>query len=142
MAFPVFTWGFQVADRLGIVYSSFAAGGEYTRKARKWIKNAAFRFHKALTTERPKPTLKELAFFNLLKTKIKLHKELFPYEYQYWKKEGWLNSPYFRNVKIPVFKGFLARTMVGLRVKRIRHKLDLKSKDNALPRIQKEFRAI
>jgi multimeric flavodoxin WrbA len=125
MNFAATTWGFHVADCLGIVQSGFREDGPYRVEIKERLLLAADRFHKALTTPRPQASFKELALFNLLKTKINLHREAFPHDYRYWQEQGWLTSSFFNEDEAPSLKSFLASTMVRFRVGRMKKKLGL-----------------
>ena len=125
MSFAATTWGFHVADCLGIVQSGFREDGPYRAEIKERLLMASDRFHQALTTPRPLASFKELALFNLLKTKITLHREAFPHDYRYWQEQGWLTRSFFNEDEAPKLKSFLARTMVRFRVGRIKKKLGL-----------------
>jgi multimeric flavodoxin WrbA len=126
MKFPAFTWGFRLSASLDVVYPSFVSEGDYREKVMRRIDEAAKAFHRDLTTPRGKPTFRELAFFNLLKTKIKLHKDMLPHDYRFWEERGWLNRRFYDEENIPGIKSRLARFLVKMRVRKMAKEYGLK----------------
>jgi len=119
MRFVCFTWGFRIAGELGVVYPSFVAGGRYRAQAEAHIERAAASLWDSMTTPRPSPSLKELAFFHLMRTKVTLHRDVLPRDYEVWQERGWLESDYFTDVAVPRWRSLLARALVRLRVRAI-----------------------
>ncbi|MCK4825286.1 hypothetical protein KA005_56585, partial [bacterium] len=125
MAFPVFTWGFKNVANLGVVYESFLNEGEYRTKTLKRISESAHDFYEAITKPRSKPTFRELMFFNVMKRKVTLHRQMLPQDYNYWKEVGWLERVFYYEDDIPVFKGMLARLLATIRVRQVTKKYGL-----------------
>jgi len=119
MRFPAFTWGFKIAAALDVVYPGFINGGKYRAQVLGQISRAAEQFHAALNSDHRPTLLRELMFFNLMKTKVTLHRKLLPRDYQYWKERGWLHKEFYNEDNIPGFKKALAKALVRLRVKKL-----------------------
>ena len=118
MEFVAFTWGFRIAGKLAVC-SGYEHEGAYRKATERLIDRAASQLWAAMSTPRPAPTMKELAFFNLMRTKVTLHRQQFPRDYEYWRERGWLARPYYYDVSIPAAKSLLTRTMVRARVRRM-----------------------
>ena len=119
MQFPAFTWGFKMGPALDVVYPGFFNGGAYKERILTQISNAARDFHALLTATDRSLLFRELMFFNLMKTKVTVHREFLPEDYNYWKRQGWLDMEFYWEKSIPWLKGFMARTLVKLRVKKM-----------------------
>ena len=119
MRFPAFTWGFKMSAALEVVYPGFTNGGSYRERALEQISRAAGDFHRALNMRHRPALLKELMFFNLMKSKVTLHRELLPQDYRYWEKMGWLHKEFYTERDVPRLKKFLAKTLVKIRVKKL-----------------------
>ncbi len=119
MRFPAFTWGFKMSAALEVVYPGFTNGGGYRERVLEQISRAAGEFHRVLNMQRRPALLKELMFFNLMKTKVILHRELLPRDYRYWEEKGWLQKDFYRENNIPRVKKILAKALVKIRVKKL-----------------------
>lgn len=119
MEFPAFTWGCKIIDTLDVVYDSFKEESSYRSKTLKRISAVSEKFYKAIESADPKPTFKDLVFFNLMKTKVTMHRNLLPEDYNFWKENGWLNSTYYYQNSIPVLK----RRLAGLAAKKAVNKI-------------------
>jgi hypothetical protein len=125
MAFPPFTWGFRMAGSLDVVYRSFKQAGQYRNAVEKKISELAHEFSEALTTPRPSPTLKELMFFNIMKSKVTLHRNILPHDYEFWKEKGWLDRDFYHQDGFPRLKSKLAKILAGRRARTIIDKYGL-----------------
>ena len=125
MRFVAFTWGFRIADELGIAYPYFVKEGAYRERTLDALERAAGRLWEALTTPRPRPSIKEVAFYYLLRTKILLHKDHLPHDYAVWQERGWLEHPYFEPGTLGPVRHALGRTLAQLRVGHLRRELGL-----------------
>ncbi len=121
MRFPAFTWGFKMCASLEVVYPGFLNGGGYRTKVFDQIFKAAEDFHRALTKQKRKPLLRELMFFNLMKTKVTLHKDFLPSDYQYWEKKGWLEMDFYSEKSLPKVKNAIAKFLVRRKVNNMLH---------------------
>jgi multimeric flavodoxin WrbA len=119
MRFPAFTWGFKMGASLEVVYPGFLDGGRYREKILDQIAQAAKDFYSALTKPERKPLFRELMFFNLMKTKVTLHKDFLPADYNYWKGTGWLERNFYSEKSLPKFKSAIAKFLVRQKVKRM-----------------------
>ena len=119
MAFPPFTWGFRQAGELDAVYESFQKEGAYRTRIQQKLSDLAQSFHHALTTPRPAPGMKELAFFNVMKTKVTFHADLLPRDYEFWKEQGWLDRNFYHENGVNPIKSAFARFMVARKIKGI-----------------------
>jgi hypothetical protein len=106
LAFPVKSMGFNLVGELGILAPAFQEPGLYQEEVMTDIKKLSDDFYKNISLQQPiKPTLGDVVFFNKLKTKITIHKNKFPADYEYWQKKGWLEADYFIPIKInPIHK--------------------------------------
>ena len=118
MKFPLNTWGLKIADRLGVAYPSYKNNPEYGKKCDKRMEKAAKRFHKSLESKKVNQSFKSHILFNLLKLKVTLHKNILPYDYQFWVQKGWLDKSFYSNRYCRV-KSFAARNLVKFRSKLI-----------------------
>jgi multimeric flavodoxin WrbA len=123
MRFPAFAWGFKMCADVEVVYPGFKNGGKYREKMLAQISRAAREFHSALISNHRKILFRELMFFNLMKTKVTLHKDFLPEDYQYWQSNGWLNQDFYSKNGIPKLKSAVAKNLVRMKVKKMRHKM-------------------
>ena len=119
MRFPAFTWGFKMSADLEVVYPGFTGGGTYREQILEKISRAAADFHGALNSADRPVLMRELMFFNLMKTKVTLHRNFLPRDYLYWEEKGWLQEEFYSDNGIPALKKALAKTLVKLRVKKL-----------------------
>jgi len=125
LEFVTFTWGFRIAGKLDVVYPGYLREGAYRAATERRIGRAAAALWEAMTTPQPAPSLQQLAFFRLMRTKVTFHREHLPRDYEYWQERGWLNRRYYDERPIPALKQLLARTLVRLRVRRLLHRSGL-----------------
>ncbi|MBN2320438.1 MAG: flavodoxin family protein [Acidobacteria bacterium] len=126
MRFPAFTWGFKMCASLDVVYPGFMKGGKYREVMLNRISRAARDFYAALQAGDRKPLFRELMFFNLMKTKVTVHKEFLPEDYNYWKRREWLKRDFYTENNVSRFKSAIAKTMVDLKVKKMLKSTGLK----------------
>lgn len=119
MRFPAFTWGFKMCADVEVAFSGFKNGGKYREKTLKQISQAAKDFHSALISDDRKILFRELMFFNLMKTKVTLHKDILPEDYHYWQRQGWLDQDFYSEKGIPKLKSAMAKTLVRFKVKKM-----------------------
>lgn len=119
MRFPAFTWGFKMGASLEVVYPGFLNGGDYRQRILDQIARASTDFHSSLTKPGRKPLLRELMFFNLMKTKVTLHRDFLPADYNYWNGTGWLEKNFYSEKGLPRFKSAIAKFLVRRKVKSI-----------------------
>jgi hypothetical protein len=112
MHFPAFTWGFKMGPSIEVVYPGFKNGGKYRKKTLNKITKGARDFYSALISVDRKPLFTELAFFNLMKRKVTLHKDYLPADYDYWQKQGWIDRDFYSENSIPVLKSIIAKVLV------------------------------
>jgi hypothetical protein len=107
MAFPIRCWGFSLIDKIGIISDAFKVEGAYREKILSKIDNAVKRYIEYLNSPSlKKPDLAAVQFLNKLKTKIIIHREKLPYDYEYWKQKGWLDKQFFYETQINPIKRF------------------------------------
>lgn len=119
MEFPAFTWGCKIIASLEVVYDSFKKEGSYRLKILERISKLSKEFYLAIESTDCKPTFKDLAFFNLMKTKVAMHRNLLPKDYNFWKEKGWLDSTYYHQNNIPILKSKLASLAAKVRVNKM-----------------------
>lgn len=102
-----------------VVISGFKNGGKYREKALNQISQAAETFHSALISDDRKILFRELIFFNLMKTKVTLHKDFLPEDYHYWQRQGWLDQDFYSEKGISKLKSAMAKTLVRKKVKKL-----------------------
>jgi hypothetical protein len=54
-----------------------------------------------------------------MKTKVTIHRNILPKDYNFWNEKGWLNSTYYHQNNIPVLKSKLAGLVAKVRVSKI-----------------------
>lgn len=124
LEFPVQTWGFNIVNKLGIFSLAFHTDGQYRDRTLTQIKRTAMDFYSALQIEQfPIPNSFQTFFFNALKMKVTLHKDMLPYDYEYWKERGWLEEKHFYKttlnpiyqckalIKLKIMKTYLGKTL-------------------------------
>ena len=121
MRFPAFTWGFKLGASLEVVYPGFLNGGRYRRQILHEISQGAEAFYAALAKQERKPLFRELMFFNLMKTKVTVHKDFLPADYRYWERTGWLQMDFYSEKGLPKFKSTMAKFLVRRKVKSMLH---------------------
>jgi multimeric flavodoxin WrbA len=119
MRFPAFAWGLKISASLDVVYPGFTNGGEYRDHMLQRISRAAGNFYSDLVLDDRKPMFRELMFFNLMKTKVTLHRNFLPADYNYWQQQGWLDRDFYSEQGVPRLQSAIARIMVKLKVKKM-----------------------
>jgi multimeric flavodoxin WrbA len=115
MAFPANVWGLTIADAVGVVYPSFQSNPQYSAQMEIRLQRAAQSFHTQLHSEKRDFSMPRLAFFHLMKKKVTLHKDVLPYDYQFWRDNGWLEKSFYDETGLPKLKNRIARTLVSFR---------------------------
>jgi multimeric flavodoxin WrbA len=113
-------WGFNVVHSFGVVTNGDPNSDLNTpvKKINEIVNGAAKKFYAALSADKPKPGLFNLATFLFAKQNFKkIDPESF--DYQYWKNQGWLekNADYYYDPETNLVKNALARLLskfVGL----------------------------
>ena len=126
MEFPAFTWGCKIIDSLDVVYDSFKNEGNYRLKTLERISKLSKKFYLAIESPDPRPTFKDLVFFNLMKIKVSLHRNLLPKDYLFWKENSWLNSNYYHENNSPILKRQVARLAAKVKTNKIMKEYGLK----------------
>ncbi len=118
------TMGMHVTGKISVASPAFVNTEEYKAGVVTEMEKAASAFlHILETGEKPQPGLRDIIRFNRWKTKTKLlHKDLMPYDYEYWDKQGWFEADYFYPTTVPLIKKVLATTLVKIVVARMRRK--------------------
>ena len=119
MKFPVNAWGFKIIDTIDVVYPSYIENILYKKASEDRIEIAAHKYNSALQTGAVDYSLKKFIFFNLLKLKVTLHKDMLPYDYEYWQRMGWLDKQFFVDEKVSQIKSFIAKNLVKIKSKSI-----------------------
>lgn len=105
-------WGFNVVSSLGVVTNGDPNSDLSTpvEKVNKMVNKAARKFYGALSTEKPKPGLFNMASFLFAKGNFKkVDQESF--DYNYWKDNGWLekNANYYYDPEANFIRKAIAR---------------------------------
>jgi multimeric flavodoxin WrbA len=120
MQFVAFTWGFQLAGTLDVVYPGYEKEDDYRNEAERRVEQAATNLWAAMTTPRPAPSVKELVFFHLMRTKVTLHRHVLNRDFEYWEERGWLDQSWYdANAPVSAWKSRLARGLARLRVRKL-----------------------
>ncbi len=115
MEFPVKAWGFTHVRDIGIIADAYKVEGKFRDETLDEIDSAAREFTERMhSAVQVTPSVKDIQFFNKLKTKIKLHRDNLPYDYQYWERMGWLESRYFYETGISPVKWLLGKLPVRI----------------------------
>jgi len=113
MKFPIKAWGFSYLGDISIIVDAFKLEGKFRNSILNSIDIKAKKFVKKLDSSQiEKPSLSSLQFFNMLKTKVILHRKNLPYDYEYWKIKGWLDSCYFYPASINPIKKLFGKTKI------------------------------
>lgn len=94
--------GFHVSKGCCVSALDPMTGSQRQKLIRK-AKKAAARFHQELLRPAPKPSLLRLMIFRVGRTSVKYADQDFR-DYQYYKEKGWLEAPYYYEVKLGSFK--------------------------------------
>ncbi len=109
LAFPLRIMGFHILGRIGVLSAAFAEEGPYRSRVIRQLERAAAALTQAVAQPvLPRPRLSDLVFFHKLRTKIRMHREKYVADYNYWSEQGWLNADYFYPVKTNAFRRLLA----------------------------------
>lgn len=123
LRFVSLTWDLNLIGDISIIADAFYEPGKFRDATLEKIKLKSKQFVQALFSEQVQPpSIASLQFFHKLKTKINLHKEKLPYDYQYWQNKGWLEQEYFYPVKINLIKKIIGKLpiriiMIVMRIK-------------------------
>jgi len=103
---PVGNMGVHIVDTIGILSSAYKNKNEYKEKILTRLNTSGKKYLEVLfSTEKPKPTQKELFLFNKWKHKAIYHKKQYPGDFQFWESHELLDKDYYYPVKInPVLK--------------------------------------
>ena len=124
LIFPVKAMGFNLVGEIGVLAPAFDEAGPYRDKVMADLEKAANDLFENMTNTRPiEPGMSDIVFFNKLKTKIAIHKNKFPADYDYWQARGWLDADYFFPVKITSLKKIIGALPVKLIKRTLRRKL-------------------
>lgn len=117
LAFPIKSIGFNLVGEIGVLAPAFNEQGPYQNQIRADIDKAKEDlFHSMMTRNPMNPGIGDIVFFNKLKTKIKIHKNRFAADYEYWRNKGWLDADYFFPAKI----NFIHKVIDALPVKLVK----------------------
>lgn len=124
LAFPVKSMGFNVVGEIGLLATAFNEPGPYQNEGMANIEKAAKDLFQNMIHQNPiVPNLSDIVFFNKLKTKITMHKDRFPADYEYWQNKGWLETDYFFPAKINSIQKLIGSLPVKLIKIMLRKKL-------------------
>ncbi|MGE5484325.1 MAG: flavodoxin family protein [Ignavibacteriales bacterium] len=98
-------WGFKTCRGVSVTTLSVEAGGVIPGPVTRSIDEAAGRFHRLLNDPRdPAPSFKDIAMFRGMRGCKPALAKIFPFDYEYFKERGWLQSDYFYEVRLNPFK--------------------------------------
>jgi multimeric flavodoxin WrbA len=124
LAFPVKSMGFNLVGEIGVIATAFNEPGPYQNEIMAKIEKATKNLFQNMINQSPiVPRLSDIVFFNKLKTKITIHKDRFPADYQYWQNKGWLEADYFFPAKINSIQKIIGALPVKLIKRTLRKKL-------------------
>jgi multimeric flavodoxin WrbA len=124
LAFPVKSMGFNLVGEIGVIANAFNEPGPYQDEITANIGQATRDFFQGMTTQAPvNPRLSDVIFFNKLKTKITIHKDRFPADYEYWQDRGWLDADYFYPAEINPVRKLIGTLPITLIKRTLRRKL-------------------
>jgi multimeric flavodoxin WrbA len=125
MKFPAKALGMHPIGSVGVFAYAFKNSDHYQREIEYEVQHAMDSFIDLLNTDGyPRPSFSDLVFFTKLKTKVNLHKDRLPYDYEYWEQQGWVHQNYFYPTKINPIHKFILNGMARLVLGRMRKKLD------------------
>lgn len=103
---PVGNMGMHIVGSMGILSSAYKNNNKYKEKILARLKDTGNKYLAALcSSEKPKPSHKELFLFNKWKHKALYHRKQYPGDYQFWESQNLLDKDYYYPVKInPILK--------------------------------------
>ncbi|MCP3999996.1 MAG: NAD(P)H-dependent oxidoreductase [Gammaproteobacteria bacterium] len=95
----VANWGFDVVGQLG-THSGFFDKEKYFNKLTKAADKLATKTITAVDKDvTPKPGLAELINFRVWRSTVAINEQNSPYDWEHWKKSGWLDQDYYFETK-------------------------------------------
>ncbi len=115
LKFPVKAMGFNLVDEIGVIAPAFNEPGPYREKMLVNIRHAAEKLYGQMSVdETAKPSMADVVFFNKIRTKIQMHKDRFPADYQYWQDKNWFGADYFVPSKINLLYKMIGKLPVRM----------------------------
>lgn len=106
------SWGVRQRGSFGVLAVKYRNDESYRKKIEGNFERVLKNFQEELLDDKvQKPRFRELAKFNLWKIKNRNFKEIYPYDYKYWEKNGWFQSYYYYDVKLSFIKRSLLNIM-------------------------------
>lgn len=112
---------------LDVVFPGFTGNDKYRESVISKISRATGEFNSALNMLNRPVLLRELMFFNLMKTKVTLHQKYLARDYAYWQETGWLHKDFYKEENIPAIKNIFAKALVKLKVKKLKKSSGMES---------------
>ena len=95
--------GMRVVGYVGALSGGLKNSEDYQSNISHKLKKLAIEFETQLSrTILPKPSFQELIHFTKWKIKNTAFKDIYAYDYSYWKEKGWLDSLYYYETDISV----------------------------------------
>jgi multimeric flavodoxin WrbA len=108
MQFMITTMGMRSVGTAGALSGGLKNSESYRVDILHKLNKLTIEFEKELSrTSLPKPNFQELLHFTKWKIKNKVFKEIYAYDYSYWKEKGWLDSQYYYETEISVWNRFI-----------------------------------
>ena len=115
MTFIFTTMGMTVIGSIGAISAGLKGIDSYQNKIAEKIEKLADAFEKELNRAHlPNPRFVDIVHFIKWRTKAKLHKDLYKYDYAYWLEKGWLDADYYYETKIPIRFKILSKLLSKL----------------------------
>lgn len=109
-------WGCNIVDSLSIIAPFYFESSEfydksYAQSINAKIQKTARRFASAIQSgEKPVPSFYDIYMFNGMRSKTFLSKA----DYDYWQKQGWLESEYYYTTRLGPLKKLFGKTLSAI----------------------------
>lgn len=130
-------WGCNIVDSLSVIAPFYFEKSEfydesYAKSAHAKMQKAAQRFASVIQSgEKPVPSFYDIYMFNGMRSKTFLSKA----DYDYWEKQGWLNSEYYYPTRLGPMKKLFGRTLSAM-IKGMAKRYMKQKETNAVPETQ------
>lgn len=110
------TLGLRYTGGLGVKMGAYINNEKYQQKIEQKLKDLSLVFKTSIDAgDRQAPNFGQVLRFKAWQTRMKISKDKYPTDYEYWAEKGWIEADYFypTTIKIPV------RVLVNLIMKKM-----------------------
>lgn len=130
-------WGCNIVDSLSIISPFYSESSEfydesYAQSAKAKIRKISNRFASVIRSgEKPVPSFYDIYMFNGMRSKTFLSKA----DYDYWQKQGWLESEYYYPTRLGPLKKLFGKALSAM-IKSMAKRYMKKKEINTVPEAQ------